>query len=186
MCGAFNINNFKDFSKKILSGDKIIVFGIKGYNFLIKSGRENDIVHYENIDEKGFNYFQLTNISLLIHKLIISHKVNKVNIQYNKFYSSLKQNPESVQIFPINFSKEEYIDVEPSKEEIFNIFFDNYINAILYSCILESKFCEQLARKNAMTEASDNEDKKIKELKLKYNKKRQEKITQEIANISIR
>jgi F-type H+-transporting ATPase subunit gamma len=65
-----------------------------------------------------------------------------------------------------------------------NDLLENYISASLYTAICESKICEQISRKNAMTQATKNKDEKIFELKLLYNKRRQEKITNEVAILS--
>ena len=53
----------------------------------------------------------------------------------------------------------------------------------LYQAFLESYLSEQAARMIAMQNATDNALEIVEELKLEYNKQRQEKITSEILDI---
>ena len=59
----------------------------------------------------------------------------------------------------------------------------HYLDALIYRYFLESLISEQTCRKNSMENATSSADKLIYNLKLEYNKIRQQKITQEITEI---
>jgi F-type H+-transporting ATPase subunit gamma len=91
-------------------------------------------------------------------------------------------------IFPISFAqnacvlRDETI-VEPGKAEIFDFLLPAYLHARIYRLLLETKFGELDNRIRSMTNATDNAEKLVSELTLKYFKARQEGITQELLEI---
>ena len=55
--------------------------------------------------------------------------------------------------------------------------------SLIYCALSDAYASEQSARRNAMESATDNAEKMTEELSLKYNRARQEKITNEINEI---
>jgi F-type H+-transporting ATPase subunit gamma len=53
----------------------------------------------------------------------------------------------------------------------------------LFKCFLDAAVSEQIARKVAMTAATENADEMIKDLSRKYNRARQAQITKELSEI---
>lgn len=77
---------------------------------------------------------------------------------------------------------DDYI-VEPDINTIFQKLIPKELNLMLYTALLDSNASEHAARMVAMQTATDNADKLLKELKLQYNKSRQQAITSELLDI---
>jgi len=78
------------------------------------------------------------------------------------------------------------VDVEFAPDQMpeqFNALLPRYIEARVYSAMLEAAASEQAARQRAMKSASDNADELIKSLTRDANSARQAEITQEIMEI---
>jgi F-type H+-transporting ATPase subunit gamma len=74
-------------------------------------------------------------------------------------------------------------EFEPGAEGVLNALLPRYIEARVYSAMLEAAASEQAARQRAMKSASDNADELIKSLTRDANSARQAEITQEIMEI---
>ena len=88
-------------------------------------------------------------------------------------------------IEPSEDEKESSAIFEPSIEAILPGIIKKYLELSLYQSFLESYLSEQAARMIAMQNATDNALDIIEELKLDYNKSRQERITNEILDIGL-
>ncbi len=75
--------------------------------------------------------------------------------------------------------------VEPSFETLVSEIIPQLIEYLIYQCILESNASEHSSRMMAMRNASDNAQRKLEELRLQYNKARQEQITSELSEIAV-
>lgn len=80
-------------------------------------------------------------------------------------------------------SADSYI-IEPSREAVINEIVPILMGSILYQALLESAAAEHSARMVAMKGATDNASNLMEELRLSYNKARQEAITREISEIA--
>jgi F-type H+-transporting ATPase subunit gamma len=186
MAGNFNLNIFKNLSQNVKPEDKIIIFGKKGMNFISAKKLNQSTLFSSSISEKEFTYFQLTS---LVKKIFYSYKKNmfgNISLIYSKFERQ-KVKCTNVSIFPLIIDKNTISDFNYNFEQQPEIIYEKtikfYLQSMIYSAFIESKFCEQVSRKNAMMEANDNITKTITELKNQYNKKRQEKITNELAKV---
>ncbi len=84
----------------------------------------------------------------------------------------------------VKFKKDEKIIYEPSKKHIREVMFEQIIQLLFVQAFLELKASEYSSRMIAMQNATDNALEIIDDLTLLYNKGRQAKITQELAEIS--
>jgi F-type H+-transporting ATPase subunit gamma len=75
------------------------------------------------------------------------------------------------------------MDFEPSAEAILATVVPMYLANIIYQAMLEASASELASRVSAMSAATDNARDMIEQLTIVYNKKRQEKITDEIIEI---
>ena len=73
---------------------------------------------------------------------------------------------------------------EPSLSELIDKTIPKIIKMILYSFILESRASENSSRSFAMKRANESAGEMLHTLKIKFNRVRQDAITQEIAEIS--
>ena len=72
---------------------------------------------------------------------------------------------------------------EPSPESILEELGPLYVRNIMYRVLLSAMASEQIARRVAMKNATDNADEMERNLALKCNKARQAQITKELAEI---
>jgi F-type H+-transporting ATPase subunit gamma len=133
-------------------------------------------------------------ITQLIAEQFLSGAVDGVDIVYNDFVSILKQQPKIKSILPLSIdhapqesegsvSPEGAFLVEPDSETVFESLLPSYLENQIRDAILQAEASEQAARMVAMRNATDNAKSFIYELTLIYNKVRQEKITNEIADL---
>ncbi len=124
----------------------------------------------------------------IVDELYLSGKVNSVKILSTGFLSVFSQKPKITNILPVEFPKEAATPdsltlFEPLPEKLFPPLLKHYLEMTIYQKLLESFASEQGARMIAMQNATDNALEIVQELLLEYNKKRQEKITNEILDI---
>lgn len=62
-------------------------------------------------------------------------------------------------------------------------YYQDFLNVKIYQAILHNTASEHSARKNAMSNATENAEEMLHNLNLKYNRNRQSAITQEITEI---
>ena len=127
----------------------------------------------------------------IIDEYYLSKKVDTVKILYSRFASFFSQIPTVTTILPLTLpdeTKDQQITIselfEPSIEVLLPQLLKHYIEMSLYHFLLENYVSEQTARMLAMQNATDNAHDIITQLTLEYNKARQEKITNEILDIS--
>lgn len=73
--------------------------------------------------------------------------------------------------------------IEPSAEEVLEGLIPQFIESNVYGALLQAKTAEHLSRMSAMRSATDNANSMIDQLRLKYNRERQVKVTNEIIEI---
>lgn len=122
----------------------------------------------------------------LVDDHYFNKKVSKVNIISAKFTSVFTQKTASENLLPIKLENATITSqtlFEPSATELLPDILRHFLEMSIYHDILETYASEQAARMLAMKNATDNANEVISELKLEYNKGRQEKITNEILDI---
>ena len=127
-------------------------------------------------------------IMSIIDDYFLNKKVSEVYILNSNFQSVFSQIPTVTNLLPVQFENVEESTsetiFEPSASELLPDLIRHYLEMSVYQAFLESYLSEQSARMLAMQNATDNAKDIIEELKLLYNKSRQEKITNEILDIS--
>ncbi len=134
----------------------------------------------------------------------LAKKYDKVVIVYTDYISAIKQKTKIRQILPISKidiekqitemdkteeksrvkkSRIEY-KVEPNPRDVLDYIFPRLIEMQIYHAILESNASKESARMMAMRNATDAAKEMADVLTLMHNQIRQQKITQEIAEIS--
>jgi F-type H+-transporting ATPase subunit gamma len=119
-----------------------------------------------------------------------SGAVDEIHLAYTEYSSALAQRPLARRLVPM-VVEETAEDVgplplyifEPSPEKIFADLLPRYVEARVYSAMLESAASEQAARRRAMSAATDNAEELIKVLTRVANQARQSEITQEIMEV---
>ncbi len=127
-------------------------------------------------------------VMAIIDDYFLNKKVSEVYILNSNFSSVFSQTPSIKKLLPAQFDQDdEKVNqalFEPSAQELLPGLIRHYLEMSVYQAFLESYLSEQAARMLAMQNATDNAKEIIEELRLLYNKTRQEKITNEILDIS--
>jgi len=201
LCGAFNTNIIKAAIAKIESnyttqranGNLTLVFvGKKGYDVLRKRYADCTLVK-DYIDL--FSNLSFDNVSVVSQMLMDKFEAKEfdmVDVCYGQFRNAALQEPECVQFLPvkpmkklggeISDSKADYI-FEPSKEVLLNELIPSILQTSFQKYVLDNHASEHGARMTAMDNATSNAEDLMKELKINYNKARQEAITKELSEI---
>lgn len=124
----------------------------------------------------------------VVDEYFLKGLVLDVNVISTKFESLFTQRPVTTTILPIKIEGEQTTQpvmlFEPRAQDLLPSLLRHYLEITIYQNILESYLSEQAARMIAMKNATDNAQEIIEDLKLEYNKLRQEKITNEILDIA--
>jgi len=179
-----------------------ITIGKKGEGLVKKLGRDiiaafPELTYLPKIE-------QVKPLSKIVIDEYLNKKYDKVVIAYTDYVSVITQQPKIRQLLPISKidlekqiaemdslakeyglqkPKSEY-KVEPSPEDVLAHIIPRLIEMQIYHAILESNASKESARMMAMRSATDAAKDMSEGLNLAYNKIRQMKITQEIAEIS--
>ena len=188
LAGPFNSNIFKTYLR--LSNDEnnvVIPVGNKAY-FYAKS-RKLNVLDDELIslpDDVPFD-----SILLLISKIVKAYlkgEFQEVIVVYNHFVNTLKIEPSTFRILPIenDFEKGDFnknYEFDEEIEAILDTILPLYLENVLYGLILDSKASEHASRMTAMSSATDNANEVISKLEIQYNRARQQAITLELTDI---
>lgn len=117
--------------------------------------------------------------------------VDEIHFVYTEFLSLASQKATAKRMLPLVIEyrdepppeNQAQYEFEPGAEGVLNALLPRYIEARIYSAMLEAAASEQAARQRAMKSASDNADELIKSLTRDANSARQAEITQEIMEI---
>ena len=159
-------------------------------------------------DYRGtFNHLTFDTAQEIIGVAIEGYMENRwdvVKVVYNEFKNTISQNRIVEPVLPIppeqfvtpvmerdveHFAHEkegvavDYI-FERDAASILEVMLPRFLNYTMWRMLLESNAAEQGARMIAMDNATSNAGELIKELKLKYNRARQDAITKELIEIT--
>lgn len=191
LCGGYNVNAMKTVVEDCgdLEGSLLITVGKKANSFFRANGY--DVHHaFEGISERpSFADAQL--IAKMALKLYKQETVDEIKLVYTQLLTTISQEPLMLKLLPVEAQNTqvnedepyEFINYEPSPEEVLSFIVPKYIESTIYGGLVESAAAEQAARRVAMENASNNADDMIDELTLTFNQARQAAITQEIAEI---
>lgn len=192
LCGGLNINLFKSAIQKMRELEQK---GVAVKVCTIGKRAENFFVHYKAqvmASKNGIGDTPKMQDLIGIMKVALdafdAKEVDTVYLCYNKFVSTLVQQPQVVLLLPIidtndnKHSNWDYI-YEPDSTSLLDLLLHRYIETLIYNGAVENVASEQAARMLAMKNASDNADELIETFKLVYNKARQAAITKELAEI---
>ena len=189
LAGGYNSNLLKSAladCKDDVNKPKIIAIGKKAIEFFDKRGF--DIVGRYPLLAETAKTADCGDIATMAIEMFRRKEVDQVKIFYTTFVSPLVQNPVFMDILPIEKDDEgdevpSLITYDPTPEAVFDRIVPKFTMSLIYCALSDSYASEQSARRNAMENATDNAEKMIGELSLKYNRARQEKITNEINEI---
>lgn len=194
LCGVYNSSVCKLFKQtydkyaETLGKENVVVFlAGKKVNDYAKKFQIPVEKQYEPVTDKP-SYDMAIELSDKMVKLFLEHKVDCVEVIYNHFKNAGVQVSLREVVLPLKTDtlptaqSFDYL-VEPNKEEFINALVPKVIRTVFYSIMLDAHTAEHGARMTAMHIASDNADQLSQELKIQYNKARQNVITNELIDI---
>ncbi len=210
LCGGYNTNVINNtlllYDQLVEEGKDVLVhvIGKKAISYF----KFIDVPMYnsEINPEDKINFSGMSAIGDKLIELFKRGEVDEVYISYTKALSSTSFKPAIIRLLPISVEgdtrereKSERLDIKlpssgiiefppqyifaPNPQKIFSVILPFYTKLKLYLCGIESSFAEQFSRRVAMKNATDAASDMVKELTVKYNRARQAKITNEIAEI---
>ncbi|MEI6810877.1 MAG: ATP synthase F1 subunit gamma [Candidatus Nomurabacteria bacterium] len=190
LCGSYNVNIYR----KLLNA----------YNE--EERKKLKVIAFGKYSEKVAKKLNLETLASFIHPVLTSDdayattamivdwykekSIGTVRVLYTHFTSASTFTPTLLQLLPFSSDGkpgthgEPRYAYEPNQEIVLSSIIPMMIHNIIYGAILESYASEHSTRMFAMKSATDNASEFQDELKLFYNRARQERVTQEIAEIT--
>ncbi len=211
LAGAYNLNVVKtaeetihrhmiDYARRgIRAVPKLFIAGKTEREYLVRAGF--DVVDNFRYPIDSPTFHMAKDISVYIHDLYDSQKIDEVYAIYTRIKSAVDIKPVAVRMIPI--SSEDLLDgvdldaymkmlpdpstinIEfvPSREEVMDYLARTYLSGMVYGAMAEAFASEQTARMTAMKNATDNGEDMLEALTLLSNRIRQSTITNEIIEI---
>ena len=195
LCGAFNnnvvklsMNRYEELKKEGVEVNLYII-GKKGVSVFKFNNYEIEET-YTHIDDRP-TFEQAQEFADLFIKLFSEEKIDGAEIIYTKYFSAGSQRAHIQSVLPLQLKSDGEAEAsfageaifEPSPEAILYSLLPRAVRVMYYRALLDSAASEQIARRIAMKNATDAASDMIKDMTLQYNRARQAKITQEIAEI---
>lgn len=202
LCGAFNSNVSKA-AAALINGSyaeianagrlDVLCIGKKGYDYLSKRYPQ---VNYRTEYLNLFDDLSFDNVATASSQLMEDFEkgsYDAILVAYGRFRNAAVQFPEVNQFLPVAKMEEEkgegerdlradYL-FEPDKEGLLEYLVPSILKTQFHKYLLDTHASEHGARMTAMDKATENAQELLRELKISYNKARQESITNEILEI---
>jgi len=202
LAGGFNTNVgkravqlLKEYPEEQSAGKIDLLFvGKKGYDFM-KTRAPGCNLNRDHLDlMTDLSYDNVSTLSTKLMDAFTLGEYDMVYVVYSQFRNAAVQDPKAAQFLPVpklqgtkeegdeSNHKADYL-FEPSKKELLEQLIPSILQTSFHSYVLDINAGEQGARMTAMDKATENANELLKELKITYNKARQEAITNEILEI---
>lgn len=201
LCGAYNINIFKELLARIREcraeygeGVDFSVFtvGRKIHKAVAKLDDPHlEVVNSEEVNSKS-GYDTVKAFAARLAEDFLAGRLDTVRLLYMNFQSVSRQRLRYEQYLPVDSSAfgdaeakpqcRPYI-FEPDAASIFRSVLPMFLLSVMQEVFTENRASEQAARIMAMQSANDNAKNLLEQLQLEYNKLRQQSITTELLDI---
>ncbi len=195
LCGSFNNNVIKALQSELkrleeAGYDEITIYpiGEKMAQAVEKRGLKANYA-YRNLMGK-LDYTSSAELANELMEAFRTGSCNTVSLVYNHLYSLGHQAPIEEQFLPMPLPETttatpaiDYL-FEPKAEALIEELIPYTLRTKLHTVLLDSSVAEHAARMIAMQTATDNASALLEELRLSYNKRRQQAITEELADIT--
>lgn len=203
LAGAFNTNVSKEtlslirnkYAAQQRSGNVTLLFiGKKGYDYFrsrtkdVKFNTEH-IALFDNLA-----YENVSKVSQSLMDAFSTGQYDAIEVVYSRFKNAATTFPTAEQWLPVpkivpqgattNTSKRraDYI-FEPDEQQLLENLVPSILQLAFYKYLLDTHASEHGSRMTAMDKATENAEELLKQLKINYNKARQESITKELSEI---
>ena len=199
LCGGLNTNLLRAVTTQLRETQsagktaQAVAIGSKGLGFLNRVGAKV-VSHVTHLGDKPHLEKLIGPVKVMLDAYA-NGELSAVYLCYNKFISTMAQQPTIDKLLPLSADKMEaetkasgthhgwdYL-YEPDAQVVIDDLLVRYAEALVYQAVAENMASEHAARMVAMKAATDNAGNVIGELKLVYNKTRQAAITKELSEI---
>lgn len=200
LCGAFNSNICKiavrtaneQFAEQLEKGDvEFMCIGRKAYDFFRKryDPKQVNNEHVNLFDDLSFD--AISHVPDEIMQAFNDLTYDAVVVCFGQFKNAAMQSAEAIPFLPVpklpakkgeETKKADYI-FEPDKEKLLSELIPSILQTQFHRALLDTNASEHGARMTAMDKATENADDLLKDLRITYNKARQEEITSQISEI---
>lgn len=200
LCGAFNSNAVRHFSETVekyrkagLGNKDIMVFAVgrKMEDAVRKMGFVPEGTFTHLADKPS--YEEAAKLAETLSGLFLNKEADKVELVYTHFKSASTQVPVTETYLPVSLESSLYTNeehhgisdfiIEPDPDTVLRDLLPKVLLLKIYSVVLDANVAEHAARMMAMQLATDNGNELLAEIRLQYNKQRQQEITNELQDI---
>jgi F-type H+-transporting ATPase subunit gamma len=191
LAGPLNTNIVRFVSRDIIDnpGDlAVVTIGRKGRDAMRRAGVPLE-AHFATFGDRPA-FADVIPVARLLTDDFLSGAIDRVDIVYSHWVSTLVQRPTLLTILPVQPAEDtegipgnQFI-FEPSAGEVLQQLLPRYVATRLFQAVLEAKASEESSRMVAMKNATENAEELIEDLTLSYNKVRQANITREMIEIA--
>ena len=202
LAGAYNTNMVRaalNFARAQSAPIRWITVGRKGRDLLLRR-RQNIVADFSQRLSAAPLVREIHPIARTAIDDFLSGQTDEVVLIYSDFVNTLNQRPTVKRLLPILPGQaagapiSEHVGLgpaaryvyiyEPSPEAILDVVLPRFTELQIYQAILESLASEHSARMVAMRNATDNANELVENLRLTYNKARQQTITSDLLDIA--
>lgn len=190
LCGSYNHNILRLANQTVNELKKhgelsVMVTGQKARQFY--SRRDYNILHDFPVSPYP-EYSEAEQVAVALIRAFLEGEMDEIWCVYTKFISAMLQSPAKVRVLPLSLPSASTVRgdmlFEPNSYDVLDSLLPQYITVLVYTILLESRASELGARLVAMGNATDNAQKLIEEITLKFYRARQETITKEIIEVA--
>lgn len=197
LAGSYNHNIIRMAEEQIREPGrhKLFVLGESGRQyFKNKEGIELDTSFRYTVQSPNMHRARLITGEMI--RLFEAGELDDVYILYTRMVNALQAEAEKIQLLPLHKADfmpeqlsslasvfQEGMTLYPSPQSVMDNIVPNYVNGIIYGCLVESYCSEHNSRMQAMQNATDSATKMLSELNITYNRVRQADITQELTEV---
>ena len=194
LCGSYNANIFKALQSRVAllqeegAQVEIIPVGEKVLKMARKAGLDINADFVAAGD--ALSYEEMAAFARYLEDGFVGGRFSRVELLYMHYYNAARQSIVSRGWLPVArtdsaaAAADDDLIVEPSAQEVVDELLPLVLRTDMYATLLSSNASENAARMIAMQTASDNAEDLLSQLRLTYNKQRQQDITEELTDIS--
>lgn len=202
LCGAYNVNIFKQLRARMAAlrekfGSNVTfdIYPVGAKMVKIVGKMKDASLRTVRVEPQVDSKTTGDGVKIFCEKLqrrFLASETDRVELLYMKFLSAGRQRPQSDALLPVTEDTFRGADVkeqcrpyifEPDANTIFRSVLPMFLMAVTQEVFTENRASEQAARVMAMQSANDNAKKLLEQLRLEYNKLRQQSITTELLDI---
>ncbi|MEW5939071.1 MAG: ATP synthase F1 subunit gamma [Chloroflexota bacterium] len=197
LAGAYNTNVIRFTARKFdhySAPVHYIAVGRKGRDLLIRR-RKTVVADFSGLPAAP-SFMDVSAIGRMVVEEFLEGRADEVFLVYTDFVNMVKQETVAKKLLPLEIEGGERVEeyevkagpsaayiYEPGEREILDEIIPRFTGLQVYQAVLESQASEHAARMVAMRNATDSALDLAEQLKLKYNKVRQQTITNDILDI---